>query len=156
MGDKMKNDDNNFNKKSRYKEEKGVTIIDLVIAIIVMSIFVGIITTLMTGIYKKSLEVQISSNAMAYATIILEKIDEKSFKEVQEPDFIENLQESGEVTIPKEYTIKLSLENPENASKDVSDVIKKATVTVSYKIRNEEKSISISKLKVKEIYNGEK
>ena len=147
--------DNNYSKKNRYKREEGVTIIDLVIAIIIMSIFVGVITTLMTGIYKQSLEVQISSNAMSYATIILEKIDEKSFEEVQNPNFVENLQASGEVTIPEEYTIKLSVENPDNVSEEVSDVIKKATVTVCYKIRNEEESISISKLKVKEIYNGE-
>ena len=147
--------DNNYSKKNRYKREEGVTIIDLVIAIIIMSIFVGVITTLMTGIYKQSLEVQISSNAMSYATIILEKIDEKSFEEVQNPNFVENLKASGEVTIPEEYTIKLNVENPDNVSEEVSDVIKKATVTVNYKIRNEEKSISISKLKVKEIYNGE-
>ena len=146
---------NNNSKKNRYKREEGVTIIDLVIAIIIMSVFVGVITTLMTGIYKQSLEVQISSNAMSYATIILEKIDEKSFEEVQNPNFVENLKASGEVTIPEEYTIKLNVENPDYVSEEVSDVIKKATVTVNYKIRNEEKSISISKLKVKEIYNGE-
>lgn len=146
---------NNYIKKNRYKREEGVTIIDLVIAIIIMSVFVSVITTLMTGIYKQSLEVQISSNAMSYATIILEKIDEKSFEEVQNPNFVENLKASGEVTIPEEYTIKLNVENPDNVSEEVSDVIKKATVTVNYKIRNEEKSISISKLKVKEIYNGE-
>ena len=146
---------NNYIKKNRYKREEGVTIIDLVIAIIIMSVFVGVITTLMTGIYKQSLEVQISSNAMSYATIILEKIDEQSFEEVQNPNFVENLKASGEVTIPEEYTIKLNVENPDNVSEEVSDVIKKATVTVNYKIRNEEKSISISKLKVKEIYNGE-
>ena len=146
---------NNYIKKNRYKREEGVTIIDLVIAIIIMSVFVGVITTLMTGIYKQSLEVQISSNAMSYATIILEKIDEKSFEEVQNPNFVENLKASGEVTIPEEYTIKLNVENPDNVSEEVSDVIKKATVTVNYKIRNEEKTISISKLKVKEIYNGE-
>ena len=146
---------NNYIKKNRYKREEGVTIIDLVIAIIIMSVFVGVITTLMTGIYKQSLEVQISSNAMSYATIILEKIDEKSFEEVQNPNFVENLKASGEVTIPEEYTIKLNVENPDNVSEEVSDVIKKATVTVNYKIRNEEKSISISKLKVKKIYNGD-
>lgn len=90
-----------------------------------MSVFVGVITTLMTGIYKQSLEVQISSNAMSYATIILEKIDEKSFEEVQNPNFVENLKASGEVTIPEEYTIKLNVENPDNVSEEVSDVIKK-------------------------------
>lgn len=143
-------------KKNIYKNEKGVTIIDLVIAIIIMSVFVGVITTLMAKIYKQSIEVQVSSNAMAYATIVLEKIDEKSFEEVQKPSFLQKLKESGEITIPEEYTIELNVENPENVSEEITDVIKKATVTVKYKIKNEEKSISISKLKVKEIYNGEK
>lgn len=143
-------------KKNIYKNEKGVTIIDLVIAIIIMSVFVGVITTLMAKIYKQSIEVQVSSNAMAYATIVLEKIDEKSFEEVQKPSFLQKLKESGEITIPEEYTIELNVENPENVSEEITDFIKKATVTVKYKIKNEEKSISISKLKVKEIYNGEK
>lgn len=142
-------------KKNIYKNEKGVTIIDLVIAIIIMSVFVGVITTLMAKIYKQSIEVQVSSNAMAYATIVLEKIDEKSFEEVQKPSFLQKLKESGEITIPEEYTIELNVENPENVSEEITDFIKKATVTVKYKIKNEEKSISISKLKVKEIYNGE-
>ena len=143
-------------KKNIYKNEKGVTIIDLVIAIIIMSVFVGVITTLMAKIYKQSIEVQVSSNAMAYATTVLEKIDEKSFEEVQKPSFLQKLKESGEITIPEEYTIELNVENPENVSEEITDFIKKATVTVKYKIKNEEKSISISKLKVKEIYNGEK
>ena len=136
--------------------ESGITGIDLVIAIIIMSIFIGIITTLMTNIYKQSLEIQSSSYAMAYATVILEKIDKKSFEEVQEPNFIEKLKKSGEITMPDDYKITLSITNPDNVTQDVASVIKKATVTVSYKVNNKEKSMSISKLKVKEIYNGEK
>lgn len=138
------------------KKESGITGIDLVIAIIIMSIFIGIITTLMTNIYKQSLEIQASSYAMAYATVILEKIDEKSFEEVQEPNFIENLKNSGEITMPDDYKITLDISNPDNVTQDVASVIKKATVTVSYNVNNKEKSMSISKLKVKEIYNGEK
>ena len=138
------------------KKESGITGIDLVIAIIIMSIFIGIITTLMTNIYKQSLEIQASSYAMAYATVILEKVDEKSFEEVQNPNFIENLKDSGEITMPDDYEITLDISNPDNVTQDVASVIKKATVTVSYNVNNKEQSMSISKLKVKEIYNGEK
>lgn len=138
------------------KNETGITGIDLVIAIIIMSIFIGIITTLMTNIYRQSLEVQASSYAMAYATVILEKVDEKSFEEVQNPNFIEELKESGEITMPDDYKITLDISNPDNVTQDVASVIKKATVTVSYNVNNKEQSMSISKLKVKEIYNGEK
>ena len=138
------------------KNETGITGIDLVIAIIIMSIFIGIITTLMTNIYRQSLEVQASSYAMAYATVILEKIKKKSFEEVQNPNFIEELKESGEITMPDDYKITLDISNPDNVTQDVASVIKKATVTVSYNVNNKEQSMSISKLKVKEIYNGEK
>lgn len=141
--------------KEIIKENSGITGIDLVIAIIIMSIFIGVITSLMTGIYKQSLEIQASSNAMAYATIVLEKTDEKSFKEVQEPNFIENLSKSGEINIPEDYEVTFEVSNPDNVSEEVSSVIKKVAVTIKYKINNEEKSILISKLKVKEIYNGE-
>lgn len=141
--------------KEIIKENSGITGIDLVIAIIIMSIFIGVITSLMTGIYKQSLEIQASSNAMAYATIVLEKTDEKSFEEVQEPNFIENLSKSGEINIPEDYEVTFEVSNPDNVSEEVSSVIKKVAVTVKYKINNEEKSILISKLKVKEIYNGE-
>ncbi len=141
--------------KEIIKENSGITGIDLVIAIIIMSIFIGVITSLMTGIYKQSLEIQASSNAMAYATIVLEKTDEKSFEEVQEPNFIENLSKSGEINIPEDYEVTFEVSNPDNVSEEVSSVIKKVAVTIKYKINNEEKSILISKLKVKEIYNGE-
>ena len=141
--------------KEIIKENSGITGIDLVIAIIIMSIFIGVITSLMTGIYKQSLEIQASSNAMAYATIVLEKTDEKSFEEVQEPNFIENLSKSGEINIPEDYEVTFEVSNPDNVSEEVSSVIKKVAVTIKYKINNEKKSILISKLKVKEIYNGE-
>lgn len=141
--------------KEIIKENSGITGIDLVIAIIIMSIFIGVITSLMTGIYKQSLEIQASSNAMAYATIVLEKTDEKSFEEVQEPNFIENLSKSGEINIPEDYEVTFEVSNPDSVSEEVSSVIKKVAVTIKYKINNEEKSILISKLKVKEIYNGE-
>ena len=61
---------------------KGITGIDLTIGIIVLSIFSGVIISLMVNTYSTVVEIRKSANAMAYATIILEKVDEKSFEKV--------------------------------------------------------------------------
>ena len=82
--------------KRYFKENKGVTGVDLVVATVVIIIFSGILTSLMASLYKTSAEIQASSIAMAYATIISEKIDEKSFEEVSNnEDFVAYLKAKG-------------------------------------------------------------
>lgn len=132
-------------KNKKFLDNKGVTGIDLTIAIIVLSIFAGLIATLMSSIYKNSIEIQKSANAMAYATIVLEKVDEKSFNEIDE-NFVTKLINNGEVDIDSNYTINLSTEDLEE------DLLKKVIVQVSYEINGEQKSMIINKLKIKEIY----
>lgn len=132
-------------KNKKFLDNKGVTGIDLTIAIIVLSIFAGLIATLMSSIYKNSIEIQKSANAMAYATIVLEKVDEKSFNEIDE-NFVTKLINNGEVDIDSNYTINLSTEDLEE------DLLKKVIVQVSYDINGEQRAMIINKLKIKEIY----
>ena len=94
-------------RKKKFLDNKGVTGIDLTISIIVLSIFAGLIVSLMSSIYKTSIEIQKSANAMAFATIILEKVDEKSFNEVND-DFVSTLKNNGEVEIDSNYTINFA------------------------------------------------
>ena len=126
-------------------DNKGVTGIDLTISIVVLSIFSGLIITLMSSIYKNSIEIQKSANAMAYATIVLEKVDEKSFNEIDE-NFVNALKTNGEIDIANDYAINFSTDVLEE------NLIKKVVVKVVYDINGEQKSITISKLKIKEIY----
>lgn len=126
-------------------DNKGVTGIDLTISIVVLSIFSGLIITLMSSIYKNSIEIQKSANAMAYATIVLEKVDEKSFEEVDE-NFLNTLKNNGEVEIAEGYTINFSIDTVKE------NLMKKVTVKIFYDISGEQKSIVINKLKIKEIY----
>lgn len=125
--------------------DKGITGIDLTIALILLSIFAGLIITLMSNMYKNSIEIQKGANAMAYATIILEKVDEKSYEEIEE-NFVKNLENEGEIVIDKGYTVSFSTDTLEE------DLLKKVVVKVFYDINGEQKSITINKLKVKEIY----
>ena len=66
-------------KKKILYNNKGITGIDLTLSVIVLTTFVGIIIGLMVNNYRTSLEIQKSANAMSYATMILEKVDEKSY-----------------------------------------------------------------------------
>ena len=126
-------------------DNKGVTGIDLTISIVVLSIFSGLIITLMSSIYKNSIEIQKSANAMAYATIVLEKVDEKSFNEIDE-NFVNALKTNGEIDVANDYAINFSTDVLEE------NLIKKVVVKVVYDINGEQKYITINKLKIKEIY----
>lgn len=122
---------------------KGITGIDLTISIIVLSLFTGLIVSLMLNTYSTAVEIKKSANAMAYATIILEKVDEKSFENINN-SFVSYLESLGEVDISDDYTIEFNTETLEE------NLFKKATITVRYEVNGDEKSISINKLKVKE------
>ena len=130
------------NMKRIISNNKGITGIDLTIGIIVLSIFSGVIISLMVNTYSKVVEIRKSANAMAYATIILEKVDEKSFEKVND-SFVSYLEALGEVDISDDYKVEFSTETLE-------DSFKKAIITVRYDVNGEEKSITINKLKVKE------
>lgn len=130
--------------KNKILDNKGITGIDLSISLIVLTIFSGLIISLMSSIYKNSLEIQKGSNAMAYATMILEKVDEKSFNQVDE-NFIATLE--NEIKIDDGYTVEII------SADDIEEgLLKKVVLKVSYDINGEEKSILINKLKIKEIY----
>lgn len=132
-------------RNKKFLDNKGVTGIDLTISIIILSILSGLIVSLMSSIYKTSIEIQKSANAMAYATIVLEKVDAKSFNEVND-DFVNTLKNNGEVEIDSDYTINFATEEIE------VNLLKKVIVNVLYDVNGEQKAIKISKLKIKEIY----
>lgn len=123
--------------------DKGITGIDLTLSVIVLTTFAGVIISLMVNNYKTSLEIQKSANAMSYATMVLEKVDEKSYEKVTE-DFLSEI--SGEISIDSDYEISLNV-----SQIDDSDYVKKVTIKVSYVVNNQRKDINISKLKIKEI-----
>lgn len=129
--------------KNKLYNNRGITGIDLTISIIALTTFTGIIITLMINNYRTSIEIQKSANAMSYATIILEKVDEKAYDKVTN-DFLKEIQ--NEINIDSEYEVKFNVTEIEN-----NDYAKKVVVKVSYTINNQKKQINIAKLKVKEI-----
>ena len=131
--------------KKIISNNKGVTGIDLTVAIIILTLYTGIIVTLMSNTYKTSAEIQMGANAMSYATMVLEKVDEKAYEEIDN-NFVTKLKSSGEVQMNDNYTVEISTNELEE------NLFKKVQVSVKYNLNGEEKSIVINKLKIKEIY----
>lgn len=127
----------------KLKNNKGITGIDLTISIIVLTVFAGLIIGLMTNNYKTAIEIQKSANAMSYATMVLEKVDEKAYEKIDN-NFIQTL--GDELSLNEEYEIEFNV-----SEIDESDYVKKVTVKVNYTVNNEVKTLEINKLKVKEI-----
>ena len=145
--------------KKKMMNDKGVTGIDIVVAVLVMSIFAGTAIVLMKNLYLQAVEIQKTANANL--TIILEKADEKSYDEVTD-DFVTNLIQAGEIkigseenSIPDEYEITFNVEPIEASGKTLKNV-KKVTIKIKYyldKDKTKSKEIVMSKLKVNEVYN---
>ena len=140
--------------KINKKSEKGITGIDIVISIIIVIIFTGLIANMMYKTYKESIEVQKVANADAYATIIIEKIDEKPFETIDN-NFLTTYKD--EIDINSGYTAKVEVANNDDSSEEFAKykidneyLFKKVTVTISY----DNNEISINKLKVRELNNN--
>lgn len=128
---------------NKLKNNKGITGVDLTISIIVLTTFAGLIIGLMVNNYNAAIEIQKGANAMSYATMILEKVDEKAYEKVTN-NFVQEL--GDEISINSDYTVNLEVKQA-----DDKDYVKQVTVKVTYTVNNEEKSLVIRKLKIKEI-----
>lgn len=133
--------------KLNIKSEKGFTMQDLVGAIIVLSLFVGIIGMLMTSVVKVNLKTRMSASATNYAIQILEDIDKISYEEVTSS--LANSYPS-KFLIPSGFTVNLEVENY-NEGTDKQDLVKTVKLTISYTLFNEKEDLVINKLKMKEI-----
>lgn len=130
------------------KSQKGFTMQDLVIAIVIIGLLTGILGTVMVAVYRVNLKAKITANATNYIIQIMEDIDKTSYDNVTE-DLVTSYAEK--FSIPSRYNISLKVENY-NENNDKEDLIKKVELTISYHIESDvEEKIVINKLKIKEI-----
>lgn len=138
------------------KSNKGVTLMDVTISAIFIAIFTGTIASLMIKTYNMALDIQSTSTANAYATIIMEKVDEKPFDYIT-VDFVQKLKAEKELSYDSSYRIKFEVIDNNITIYNYNDlgidpIFKKVTVTVTYTAsNNSERKIILEKLKVKEI-----
>ena len=134
------------------KNEKGFTLIDIIIALIVILLFMSIISVLFFNITKSSKEIERESQATYIATNILESYKAKKYdditivtdKEIADGEIIVDGQP---ITVQEGYTALVTVENyvptNEESSQAQNDLVKIITVTVKYKLANKDKQVQL-------------
>lgn len=140
------------------RSNKGFTGVDITVAIIIISIFAGVIAILFYNYNITSQEIERKSKATEYAVAVIEKIKNTSFES-------SNVYVSDEKNL-KEYNNYLSLDafkiNELNDAEDgynvkvtitdysnlktgaTSNILKKVDVVVGYKVGNQDESVPIT------------
>lgn len=127
------------------KSQKGFTMQDLLIASFIITLFVGIIATMMFNVYKLNVKLNSTTQMVTYAVQILEDIDKIAYEDVNagmENNYINKF------SIPSGYNLKIDISK---YGENLEDVIKIVNLTISYKILDETEEFTVQRLKIKEI-----
>lgn len=122
------------------KNEKGYTGIDIAIAVVVLFIFVSMMAVLSYKINSIAKETDLKAEATAIAIEEIEKLKNKTFVEIsQEPQTM--LQE----VVGKEGFYKsIKIEDySQIAQNKIPDLVKQATVIISYKFKNQDQKVEL-------------
>ena len=147
--------------QSMFKQKRGATMADLSIAVVIIAVFTGVVGTLLYKSYAVSSSIVNSANTSAYATLIMEKVDEKPFEEITS-NFVKNLTTAEEGQVPEvevidgAYSFEFQVReiNKDEYMVQGSSIFKQVTLTVFYhKGKQDEEKITLSKIKVKEMGN---
>ncbi len=131
----------------KWKENKGISIADVVIAMLILSLFVGTIGTLYYQIASYTAEIRMNAMAVHYAVKIAESTDKMQYEEVTET-LNENISAMYELPESMNANIKVEKYNQNDSSKQ--DIIKILTITIDYEFLGQTKNYTIRKLKIKE------
>ncbi len=130
------------------KSEKGFTLQDLTVAVIVISIFVGTLGSIYLAIYKVQAQTKVDSVAALFTVQIMERIDKVGYDEINSENidtFITNVKK--DFSIPSSFHIDITT-TPYGQN---DDLVKLAKLTLTYSFDGKEKSIMIQRPKVREI-----
>lgn len=134
-------------KKINWKTNRGVTMTDVILAMIILSLFVGVISSLYYKIVYYNNSIRMNAMAVHYAIRIAEDTDKMTYEEVEET-LNENIKANYD--LPDSFTANITVKkyNEEDTSKQ--DIIKIVTIKIDYNFMNETKSYELKKLKIKE------
>lgn len=133
--------------KINFKSNKGFTMQDLVIAMWILILFVGVIGSVYVATYKIQADTQIDELATVHVIEIIEYIDKISYDDVKngmENDLI------GRFNIPSKFNVSVIV-SEYKPSEDASDLVKEVSVNIDYTFSNQQRNILMKRLKVKEV-----
>lgn len=154
------------------KKSNGFAASDALIAILIITLFTGIIASLLYNIYLSNASLKRMSKANGYIVDVFEYIDKAYYDEVSENDLIlyfnnkyysnedaEVVAEKDEDTLVEKYgdmpfkviiDLKSYSEIEGNPDTEELDLVKEITMTVKYKLGNKDQELTIKRIKSRE------
>ena len=143
-----------------FKNEKGITNIDLTVSIILITVFIALIATIMYTINANFNSIEKRTEATNYAINEIESLKAKNFEDLQDTptdgtnDFVNIIvkEEEGNTAIEKTtgFSKKIAIIDysnlPENQGDDtiLSGLVKKVTVEITYKDKDRIETVELS------------
>ena len=138
------------------KNNKGVAVADVALAISIMTIFTGVVGSLFYQIAYNNVAVRMNAVASYYAIKVAEYVDEIPYNDVSDSlssDIVErlNAKYSPEEILSDAFDIDIDVEKYSDENQDMQDIMKKVDINISYHILDDEKEFNLSKIKIKEM-----
>lgn len=127
----------------KIKSESGVTGIDISVAIIIILLFVGLITTLIYNYTQNSKEIERKSTATYMIIDILEYAKNSDYSNITDENIKTYI--SNENKLKKDgYQVDCKVESSEDLfGQGAEDVMKKVTAKVQYSVNGKEQALDI-------------
>lgn len=148
----------------KFKEEKGLTAVDVAISIVILTIFLTMIANLIVNINSNSEDVKRKTTATSYAVQEIESLKAQGYVEnyngkgIKEEEILEDADIYDSTKTFTGFHRKVTLKDYVLVVNDPSkeqDIVKQITVEISYKLKGKDKQISLSTYVAKE-QNDEK
>lgn len=131
----------------KIKSNKGVALVDVVTGMLILTLFIGILTTTFYQIYKYNMSIRLNAITVNYTIKILEDIDRMPYEKVTN-ELNNSLKE--DYNIDDSYKVNLDIQNYNKDDETKEDIIKIVTVTIKYNGVDGEEQYTVKKLKIKE------
>ena len=143
--------------RKKCKKQNGIVVTDAIIAILIVLLFVGIITSLISKISTEKYKIKINSQQMSLFTQIFEYVEKSSYADVTEDNLIAYINEidSGKIsagtsldtlTTPNKVKVKVEKYTPAEES-EYLDLVKTVTISIENEFDNKTYRTEISRLK---------
>lgn len=129
--------------------QKGLTAADIAIAVIIIVIFVGTISSGFYNYYMASTSVSRGSAALSYTIDVIETVEQMNYEDVTEENINREIQElynKKAISTPYKVTATVQKYNEIQGNENKKDLIKILTVTVNYEMNKKVEKIQISRL----------
>lgn len=147
--------------KEKLKQQKGIVVSDAIVAILIILLFAGIITSIMVNITLESTKIKMNSQQIDFATEIFEYVEGLAYDDVTQDSLINYVNGKNMTVVsagatidtvsntdaPYKIGIQVETYTPSDTSLPELDIVKTITLTIENNLNGKSYSTTMSTIK---------